>query len=118
MALSLGPDDRLKAERKRLLRRAERRGKDQEIAYRFVTTLENHLGKDGVIEVKDRVPISDDERIVVTLEEDETTPGALTDEKEPGVLTWKVPVPKDGKREIELAYRVRSPRGVVLAGLE
>jgi len=118
VALSFGPDDRLKAERKRLLRRTERRGKDEEIAYRFVTTLENHLGKDGVIEVKDRVPISDDERIVVTLEEDETTPGALTDEKEPGVLTWKVPVPKDGKREIELAYRVRSPRGVVLAGLE
>src|SRR5262245_12005689 len=118
VALSFGPDDRLKAERKRLLRRTERRGKDEEIAYRFVTTLENHLGKDGVIEVKDRVPISDDERIVVTLEEDETTPGALTDEKEPGVLTWKVPVPKGGKREIELAYRVRSPRGVVLAGLE
>lgn len=118
VTLSFGPDDRLKAERKRLLRRTERRGKDDEVAYRFVTTLENHLGKDGIIEVKDRVPISDSDRIVVTLDEDQTTPGALTDTKEPGVLTWKVPVPKDGKREIELTYRVRSPRGIVLAGLE
>ena len=116
--LSFGPDDRLRAERKQLQKRVERRGKDDEIAYRFVTTLENHLGRDGVVEVKDRVPVSGDERVVVTLDDDETTPGALTDGKEPGVLTWKVPVPKGGKKEIALVYRVRSPRGVVLAGLE
>lgn len=81
-------------------------------------TLENHLGRDGLIEVKDRIPVSPDGRIEVALDEDETTPGAATDEKEPGVLTWKVQVPKGGKKEIALTYRVRSPRGVVLAGLE
>ena len=96
----------------------ERRGKDDEIAYRFVTTLENHLGRDGVVEVKDRIPVSGDDRVVVILDDDETTPGALTDEKEPGVMTWKVPVPKGGKKEIALIYRVRSPRSVVLAGLD
>jgi hypothetical protein len=118
VSLSFGPDDRLKAERKQLQKKVERRGKDEEVAYRFVTTLENHLGKDGLIEVKDRIPVSGDERIVVTLDDDETTPGALTDEKEPGVLTWKVPVAKGGKKEIALVYRVRAPRAVVLAGLE
>jgi hypothetical protein len=117
-ALSFGPDDRLKAERKQLLKQVERRGKDDEIAYRFVTVLENHLGRDGVIEVKDRIPVSSDERVLTTLDDEETTPGAVTDEKEPGIMTWRVSVPKGGKREIALTYRVRSPRGLVLTGLE
>jgi prefoldin subunit 5 len=117
-SLSFGPDDRLKADRKQVSKKAGRRGKEDEIVHCFVTTLENHLGRDGLIEVKDRIPVSPDERIEVALDEDETTPGATTDEKEPGILTWKVPVPKGGKKEIALTYRVRSPRGVVLAGLE
>ncbi|OLC53924.1 MAG: hypothetical protein AUH92_04955 [Acidobacteria bacterium 13_1_40CM_4_69_4] len=116
--LSFGPDDRLKAERKQVFRKVDHRGKDDEVGYRFVTTLENHLGRDGVVEMKDRIPVSGDGRVVVILDDDETTPGATTDPKEPGILTWKVPVPNSGKKEIALAYRVRSPRNVVLAGLE
>ncbi len=117
-SLSFGPDDRLKAERKQVFRKVDHRGKDDEVGYRFVTTLENHLGRDGMIEVKDRIPVSGDERIVVSLDDDETTPGAATDPKEPGVLTWKIPVPQSGKKEIALTYRVRSPRSVTLAGLD
>jgi len=115
--LSFGPDDRLKAERKEIGKRVERRGRDDETAYRFVTTLESHLDRDAVVTVKDRVPVSGDERIQIALD-DETTPGAVTDPNEPGLLTWKVPIPKDGKSEIALAYRVRAPRSVVVAGLE
>jgi len=118
ISLSFGPDDRLKAERRRLLKRVERRGKDDEIAYRFVTALENHLGRDGVIEVKDRIPVSGDERVLISLDEDETTPGGVVDEKEPGVMIWNVSVPKGGKKEVALTYRVRSPRGMALTGLE
>jgi len=116
--LSFGPDDRLKAERRQVFRKVDHRGKDDEVDYRFVTTLENHLGRDGVIEVKDRIPVSDDERVVVTLDDDGTTPGATTDPKEPGILTWKVPVPQSGKKEIALTYRVRSPRNAVVDGLD
>ncbi len=116
--LSFGPDDRLKAERRQVTRKVDHRGKDDEVDYRFVTTLENHLGRDGVIEVKDRIPVSGDERVVVTLDDDGTTPGATTDPKEPGILTWKVPVPRSGTREIALTYRVRAPRSVVVAGLD
>lgn len=117
-SLSFGPDDRLKTERKQVARKAGRRGKDNELVYRFVTTLENHLGRNGLVEVKDRLPVSPDERIEVTLDQDETTPGATTDEKEPGILTWNVPVPNGGKTEIALTYYVRSPRGIALSGLE
>jgi len=117
-SLSFGPDDRLKVARRRVEKSTERRGKDDEIRYRFVTTLENHVGRDDVVEVKDRIPVSGDERIEVTLDDDETTAGAAKDPDEPGILTWKVPVPKDGKKEVALVYRVRSPRSVAVAGLD
>jgi uncharacterized protein (TIGR02231 family) len=117
-SLSFGPDDRLKAERKLVRRHVDRKGKDDEIDYHFVTTLENHLGRDGAIELKDRIPVSGDERIVVTLDEDATTPGFTTDPNELGILTWKVAVPKGGKKEVVLRYRVRAPRDLPIAGLE
>jgi uncharacterized protein (TIGR02231 family) len=117
-SLSFGPDDRLKAERKLVGRRVDHRGKDDEIDYHFVTTLENHLGRDGTIELKDRIPVSGDERITVTLDDGATTPGFATDPNEPGILTWKVSVPKGGEKEIALRYRVRAPRDLPIAGLE
>ena len=117
-SLSFGPDDRLKAERKQILRRVNQRGKDDEIDYHFVTTIENHLGRDTTVQMKDRIPVSGDERIVVTLNETETTAGFSTDPNEPGILTWTVPVPNGGKKEIALRYRVRSPRSMMIPGLD
>ena len=116
--LSFGPDDRLKAERKQVQRNVDHKGKDDETDDRYVTTLENHLAKDAAIELKDEIPISGDERITVTLDEEGTTSGFTTDPNEPGILTWKVTVPKAGKKEILLRYRVRSPRNLPIAGME
>ena len=116
--LSFGPDDRLKAERKQVQRNVDHRGKDDEVDYKFVTTLENRLTKDAAIELKDLIPVSGDERITVTLDDQGTTPGFTTDPNEPGILTWKVSVPKGGKKEIALRYRIRSPRNVIIPGME
>jgi|GEM_PF-2840832 len=116
--LSFGPDDRLKAERKSIWRKVDQKGKDDEISYRFLTTLENHLGHDAVIELKDRIPVSGDERITVTLDEKDTTAGLIRDPNEPGILTWNITVPKSAKKEMVLQYRVRAPRGLPVAGME
>ena len=116
--LSFGPDDRLKAERKPIWRKVEQKGRDDEIDYKFVTILENHLGADAVMELKDRVPVSGDERITVSLDEKETSTGFARDPQEPGILTWPVTVPKGGKKEITLRYRVRAPRGLPVSGME
>ena len=116
--LSFGPDDRMKAERKSIWRKVEQKGKDDETDYKFLTTLENHLGRDASVELKDRIPVSGDERITVTLDEKDTTPGFTRDPNEPGILTWNVTVSKSAKREIVLHYRVRTPRGLPIAGME
>ena len=116
--LSFGPDDRLKAGRKLVSMKVDHKGKDDETDYRFVTTLENRLDRDAAIELKDQIPVSADERIAVTLESQETAPGFTTDPNEPGILTWKITVPKGTQKEMVLRYRVRAPRGVPLSGLQ
>lgn len=116
--LSFGPDDRLKAERKSIWRKVEQKGKDDEIDYKFVTTLENHLPSDTTLELKDRIPVSGDERISVTLDEKDTTSGFTRDPNEPGILTWSVTLPKGGRKEMTLRYRVRAPRGLPITGME
>ena len=116
--ISFGPDDRLKAERKLVSWKVDHKGKDDETDYRFVTTLENRLGRDTIIELKDQIPVSGDERITVTLDSQDTTPGSTTDLNEPGILTWKVAVSKAAKMEVVLRYRVRAPRAMPLMGLQ
>jgi uncharacterized protein (TIGR02231 family) len=117
-ALSFGPEDRLKSVRKAIWRKVEQRGKDDETDLKFLTTLENHTGKEVSVTLKDRVPNSDDGRISVLLDERETTPGFARDAQEPGVLTWMVSLPQGGKKEVALRYRVRAPRGLALLGME
>jgi uncharacterized protein (TIGR02231 family) len=115
-ALSFGPDDRLKAERKSLGQKVERKGRDDETDYHFLTTLENHLGRDTAVEIRDRIPVSGDDRITVTLDEKGTTSGFTRDPREPGILTWVITVPKGGKKEIALRYAMRKPRDLPVAG--
>ena len=115
--LSFGPDDRLKAERKQVSMKVDHKGKDDETDTRFVTTLENRLGREADIELKDQIPVSGDERITVTLDTQDTTPGFTTDPNEPGIMTWKIAVPKGAKKEVVLRYRVRAPRAMPLTGL-
>jgi len=117
-ALPFGPDDRLRADRKQVFRRVELKGKDDELDYRYLTTLENHLGQETEIVLKDRIPVSGDERITVTLDKDETSAGFTTDPNEPGILTWSVRIPSGGKKELVLRYRVRKPRDMAVAGLD
>jgi uncharacterized protein (TIGR02231 family) len=112
IVLSFGPDDRMKAERQRVRGHVDHKGKDDVTDLRFLTTIANHLGRDAVVELKDRVPVAADERISVTIDEDDTTPGFAEDPGEPGILTWKVAVPKDDERQVILRYRVRAPRGL------
>ncbi|HEU4400871.1 MAG TPA: DUF4139 domain-containing protein [Candidatus Polarisedimenticolia bacterium] len=118
LTLSFGPDDRVRSERKQVERTVGHRGRDDEIEYLYVTTLENHLGRDVVVHVRDRIPVSGDDRIEISLDDRRSTPQFTTDAKEPGILTWRVLVPKDGSQEVALRYEVRLPRGLAVEGLE
>jgi len=113
LTLSFGPEGRLRADRRDLLLRTARRGRDEERDRKVVTTLENHLGRPVTVKVSDRVPISGDDRIDVTMNQDETTAALPADPREPGILRWEVALATSAKADVTLRYRIRAPIGML-----
>ena len=52
------------------------------------------------------------------LDDDDTAPGYVADPNEPGIMTWKITVPKGARKEVVLRYRIRAPRAMPLMGFQ
>jgi uncharacterized protein (TIGR02231 family) len=115
LTLSFGPEPRLKAERRDTILKTGRRGHDDERDRKVVTTLRNFLGRSVVVHLSDRVPVSGDDRIEVSVARDETTAALPANPAEPGILKWDLDVPAAGQAEVALRYRIRAPAGMLPA---
>jgi hypothetical protein len=115
LTLSFGPEPRLRAERRDTLLKTGRKGRDEERDRTVVTTLRNFLGRPVVVHVSDRVPVSGDDRIDITIAHDETTTALPGNPAEPGILNWDLDVPPSGKADVTLRYRIRAPAGMLPA---
>lgn len=73
------------------------------------TIVHNHADRAVTLVLEDRVPVSEDQRIDVTMGDD-TTPGSEDSERRPGVKRWTLALEPGEKREIVLHYTVRYPR--------
>ena len=113
LTLSFGPEGRLRADRRDTLLRTARRGRDEERDRTVVTTLENHLGRAVVVKLSDRIPTSGDDRIDVTMNQDDTTTPLPADPLRPGILRWDVALADAGKTDVTLRYRIRAPIGML-----
>ncbi|GAB3066901.1 mucoidy inhibitor MuiA family protein [Micromonospora schwarzwaldensis] len=113
--LALGVDDRLRVERK-LHRRTETKAtlgstRRREVEYRI--TVANHTPRPATVEVRDQLPVSRDEAVVVR----ETTVAPQPAERtELGELTWRLSLAPGDRGEITLAFRVELAKGVELTG--
>ncbi len=113
--LALGVDDRLRVQRK-LHRRAETRAtlgstRRREVEYRI--TVDNHTPRPVTVEVRDQLPVSRDEAVVVR----ETTVAPPPDERtELGELTWRLSLAPGESGEIGWGFRVELAKGVELTG--
>jgi len=120
LELPFGVDNRVRVERSPLPQSRTQEGfigKERKVAYAFRTTIENLRDQKAVIVVEERIPVSEDERIVVEMEKG-TTPGAAQTKNRPGVLQWTVTLDPKQKRELVLEYTVRMPKGMVVPGIE
>ncbi|GAA3736660.1 mucoidy inhibitor MuiA family protein [Micromonospora maritima] len=113
--LALGVDDRLRVERK-LHRRSETRAtlgstRRREVDYRI--TVANHTPRPATVEVRDQLPVSRDEAVVVR-ETTVTPPPA--ERTELGELIWRLSLAPGGSGEIALGFRVELAKGVELTG--
>ncbi|PGH43701.1 aspartate ammonia-lyase [Micromonospora sp. WMMA1996] len=113
--LALGVDDRLRVERK-LHRRSETRAalgstRRREVDYRI--TVANHTPRPATVEVRDQVPVSRDEAVVVR--ETTVTPSPA-ERTELGELIWRLSLAPGESGEIALGFRVELAKGVELTG--
>jgi uncharacterized protein (TIGR02231 family) len=92
-------------------------GKQRQVHKYERTIVHNLMDREVTLVLEDRLPVSEDERIVVEMGE-KTTPGYKDSERRPGVKLWTIELAGGEKREIELEYTVRHPRDIHLVGLE
>ncbi|MDW3845633.1 mucoidy inhibitor MuiA family protein [Micromonospora sp. BRA006-A] len=113
--LALGVDDRLRVERK-LSRRIESKAtlgstRRREVEYRI--TVANHTPRPATVELRDQLPVSRDESVVVR--ETVLTPPPA-ERTELGELTWRLSLAPGESGEIALGFRVELAKGVELTG--
>ena len=82
----------------------------KQVARRIKTiTLYNHGNSPARMNVKDRIPVSETEKVEISLNNG-TTNGYKTDENNPGILTWEVTVPASSEIRIILDYTISYPK--------
>ena len=119
LTLPFGVDNRLEVIRVPLPRSATKKGlggKQREIEFGFKTQLHNLQDRSVTLVMEDRIPVSEDERIVVELDK-ETTPGFKDSPRRPGVKIWTLELEPGEKREVVFAYSVRFPKDLQVPGL-
>ncbi|MEV5763723.1 DUF4139 domain-containing protein [Micromonospora sp. NPDC052213] len=113
--LALGVDDRVRVERK-LGRRADTRAtlgstRRREVEYRI--SVANHTPQTATVEVRDQLPVSRDEAVVVR---EATVVPPPAERTELGELTWRLRLGPGESGEITMGFRVELAKGVELAG--
>ncbi|MFJ6194909.1 mucoidy inhibitor MuiA family protein [Micromonospora sp. NPDC092111] len=113
--LALGVDDRVRVERK-LGRRADTRAtlgstRRRDVEYRI--SVVNHTPRPATVEVRDQLPVSRDEAVVVR---DPTLVPSPDERTELGELTWRLRLGPGESGEITMGFRVELAKGVELAG--
>src|SRR5262245_23777783 len=105
LTVPFGRDNRVKIDR---VRQPQDRslegltGKTKQIAYEFRTSVENLRDQPVTMILEDRVPVSEDERIVVELGKG-TTPDHTPSKTRPGVLLWKLTLAPRERKNVVLA---------------
>jgi uncharacterized protein (TIGR02231 family) len=120
LTIPFGADNRIKVIRVKLPRESGREGfsgKFRQVVYGYRTVVENLMSRAASLILEDRVPVSEDDRIVVEISKT-TTEGYKDSERRPGVMLWKMELEPGTKQEVLLEYSVRFPKDLVVAGIE
>ena len=113
LLLSLGRDPSIRVERTKVNEKSARRflGSNQEQTVTWRITVTNTRREAVSLNVYDQTPIPRNSDISVTVEE---LSGGQRD-KDTGIVTWKLDLKPDEKRELLLQYKVKYPKNERLA---
>ena len=117
--LSLGVDEGIRVERKRLTKEvdADKRFSGRtKIEYAFELKVENYKSFAVDMRVYDRVPTCDNKD--VSIEVGRIKPDIFDKEREDGVLEWRIRAASGATEKITFEYSVRHPNSLDIGGLE
>lgn len=120
LTLPFGVDNRIEVVRVREPQSAGKagfRGSRREVSRAFRTQISNLRDVDVTVVLEERVPVSEDEDIVVEVDERRTSDGYEDSPRRAGVKIWTFDLTPGEKREITLAYTVKLPKDLIVPGL-
>lgn len=118
ITIALGVDESLSVERKLVSKKTEYKGlvsKTKRIEYVYVIKLANGKKRDVAVTVQDAIPVSQNEKITVTLVNKNSIGAAIDNE---GKATWQVDLAPNQKKELTIHFTVEFPENVTVTGLE
>lgn len=116
--IALGVDESLSVERKLVSKKTEYKGlvsKTKHIEYVYAITLVNGKKRNVTVTVQDAIPLSQNEKIVVSLV-NKNSIGATIDNE--GKATWQVEISPNQKKELLIHFTVEYPENLKVTGLE
>jgi uncharacterized protein (TIGR02231 family) len=116
--LALGVDEGISLKRKLNSRYTDDKGivsKKTRITYDFTITVQNNKKTEAKVTLRDQVPVSRNEKIVVTLDQPKEDDAKRETD---GMLEWSLDLQPGAKRELPLKFSVEYPVDVSVTGLE
>ncbi len=119
--LYFGIDDQISVKRNTLKNERKEEGvisKDNVIERQYITEIQNLHASPVKVVVKETVPESQNEKVVVAVRKEATTSGYVADAKNiKGMHHWKFDLKPKEKTELKLSWSVVWPKGYQLQGL-
>ncbi|MEJ5361964.1 MAG: mucoidy inhibitor MuiA family protein [Spirochaetota bacterium] len=118
ITVALGVDESLSVERKLSSKNTEYKGlvsKTKRIEYVYSIQLANGKKRDVTVTVQDAIPVSQNEKITVTLINKNSIGSDIDNE---GKATWQVQLSPNQKKELTVHFAVEYPESVQVTGLE
>ncbi|MDD4033493.1 MAG: mucoidy inhibitor MuiA family protein, partial [Bacteroidales bacterium] len=118
MNVSLGIDEGIKIERKLQNKYTEYAGvftRDTKVNYEYKITLTSGKSKPIAIDLIDRIPVSRNEKIKITVDSPKNQEAEIS---ETGIVTWHLNIAPTEKKEIIIKFSVEYPKDINITGLE
>jgi uncharacterized protein (TIGR02231 family) len=121
--LYMGVDENVKVKREELEKKVDTTfvagipSMTKKVTYRYKLTVENYKAKNAKVILFETIPVSQDERIKVNVQQVSLPPADKEWKDRKGVWRWELDIAPKQKQEITYVYTVECPRDMLLEGL-
>lgn len=121
--LYLGIDENVKVKRECLEKKVDETliagipSRTKRTTYKYKLTVENYKSKKIKVKLYEAIPISEDDRIKIKINEISLEPGVKDWEDRKGIWLWELELEPQQKQEIFYTFTVEHPRDMIVEGL-